>query len=163
MSGVNFAEIEQQFVRDRINPDFTWRAYDDYSPLNRMTANLGDARVALVTTVGAHLEDQEPFDLKDPAGDPTFREIPTNVSSGDLELTHRGYNTRQSKQDPNVVVPVDHLKAARECGRIGGLGSNIYSFMGFIADTDPLMDESAPEVARRLKADRTDLVLLVPT
>lgn len=163
MSGINFAELEQQFVRDRINPEFTWRAYDEYSPLNRATISLENSRVALVTTSGAHLSEQEPFDLKSPSGDPSFRIFSTDVALSELELTHRGYDTRKSQEDPNVVVPLDHLREARDCGRIGRLGSNVYSFMGFVADTDPLMNETAPDVARQLKAEQTDLVLLIPT
>lgn len=163
MSGINFAELEQQFVRDRVNPDFTWRAYDEYSPLNRMSTSLENSRVAMVTTSGAHLADQEPFDVKTPAGDPSYRKFSTDVELSELELTHRGYDTRNSKQDPNVVVPLDHLRAARDCGRIGRLGPSVYSFMGFIADTDPLVNETAPDVARQLKSEQIDLVLLIPT
>ena len=162
MTGINFAELEKQFVRDRINPEFDWRAYDDFSPLNALNVQVSDARTALVTTAGAHLPDQEPFDIKGMAGDPSFREIPSDVALEDLELTHRGYDTKLAWEDPNVVLPLDHLRRARDCGRIGNLSASIYSFMGFVADTDPLVDASAPEVARRLRADGTDLVLLAP-
>lgn len=162
MSGINFAELEQQFVRDRINPDFTWRPYDEYSPLNELSTSLSEARVAVVTTAGAYLADQEPFDIEGPAGDPTFREIPSDTRLEDIQLIHRGYNTKQALEDPNVVLPLDHLRTARDSGRIGSIASNIYSFMGFVAETDPLVDDHAPEVARKLKADGTDIVLLAP-
>ena len=162
MSGINFAELEQQFVQDRINPDFTWRPYDEFSPLNEAAKPLSEARVALVTTAGAHLENQEPFDIKGAAGDPTFREIPSDIDLADIRLIHRGYNTRQAMEDPNVVLPIDHLRAARDSGRIESISDNIYSFMGFVADTDPLVNDYAPEVARKLKADGVDIVLLAP-
>jgi hypothetical protein len=35
--------------------------------------------------------------------------------------------------------------------------------MGYIADTDPLVQDTAPAVASRLIADGVDLVLLAPT
>lgn len=162
MSGINFAELEQQFVRDRINPDFTWRAYGEYSPLNVSTTPLSEARVALVTTAGACLENQEPFDIKGTAGDPTYREIPSDIDLADIRLIHRGYNTRQAMEDPNVVIPIDHLRAARDSGRTGSISDNIYSFMGFVANTDPLVNDYAPEVARKLKADTVEVVLLTP-
>jgi len=48
-------------------------------------------------------------------------------------------------------------------GRIGGLAPSIYSFMGYIANTAPLVEETGPAVAARLVADSADLVLLAPT
>lgn len=163
MGGVNFAEIEQQWVRDRINPDFTWRAFDDFSPLNPCAKPLESARVAFVTTSGAHLSDDPPFDIKDSRGDPSFRTFPSTTSFDDLRLVHRGYDTQRASKDMNVVLPLDHLRAADASGRIGELASTVYSFMGFVADTTPLLEESAPNVAERLKQDAVDLVLLAPT
>jgi D-proline reductase (dithiol) PrdB len=161
--GANFAEIEQEFVCDRINPDFCWRPFDDFSPFNPLSVPLESARVAFVTTCGAHLESDRPFDLKSAAGDPSFREFPSTVQYEDLALTHRGYDTRRAKEDVNVVLPLDHLRAASADGRIGEIAPNVLSFMGFIADTDPLLNEIAPAVARRLLDDEVDLVLLAPT
>jgi D-proline reductase (dithiol) PrdB len=163
MTGANFAEIEQTFVRERINPDFTWHAFDEYSPLNPLDKPLTSARVAFVTTCGAHLQSDPPFDVKSPEGDPSFREIPVDVSFDQLELTHRGYDTQLAKQDVNVVLPLDHLRQAVEDGQIGELAPTIYSFMGFVADTPPLLDGTAKEIAKRLLAQDVDLVLLAPT
>ena len=48
VDGVNFAEVEREFVRARVYPDFTWRAYDTFSPLNPLRVPLHAARVAFV-------------------------------------------------------------------------------------------------------------------
>ena len=159
----NFAEVEQAFVRERINPDFTWRAFDDFSPVNQLEIPVNTARVAFVTTCGAHLADDPPFDIKGAGGDPSFRSFPVSTSFEDLELTHRGYNTRRAKADMNVVLPLDHLHAAVRNGRIGSLAPNVYSFMGFVADTEPLLQETVPQLAESLRQDAADLVLLAPT
>jgi D-proline reductase (dithiol) PrdB len=163
MQGANFAEIEQAFVRERINPAFTWRAFDEFSPLNPLRMPIEKARVAFVTTCGALLPDDPPFDIKAPEGDPSFSAFPTSTNFADLRLIHRGYNTRRASEDMNVVLPLDHLRAAVTEGKIGELTPTVYSFMGFVADTTPLMEESAPIVAERLKHDAADLVLLAPT
>jgi D-proline reductase (dithiol) PrdB len=163
MHGANFAEIEQAFVRERINSDFTWRAFDEYSSVNPLPVSLTDARVAFVTTCGAHLKDDPPFDIKGAAGDPSFRAFPSTTDFADLALTHRGYNTRRASSDMNVVLPLDHLRTAASDGTIGSLAPVIYSFMGFVADTGPLMEETVPELAERLRQDGADLVLLAPT
>jgi D-proline reductase (dithiol) PrdB len=163
MSGANFAEIEQTFVRERINPDFTWHAFDEYSPLNLLEKPLSESRVAFVTTCGAHLKSDPPFDLKVPEGDPSFREFPIDVTFDQLELTHRGYDTELAKQDVNTVLPLDHLRQAVADRRIGEPAPTVYSFMGFVADTPPLLDGTASEIAQRLLSQDVDLVLLAPT
>lgn len=163
MSGANFAEIEQQWVRDRINPEFTWRAFDDFSPMNTLSVPLDAARVAFVTTSGAHLREDPPFDIKSPQGDPSFRAFPSGSSFDELRLVHRGYDTERASADMNVVLPLEHLRAAESAGTIGELAPTVYSFMGFVADTCPLVEETAPAVAEQLKQDEVDLVLLAPT
>ncbi|HET8632075.1 MAG TPA: glycine/sarcosine/betaine reductase selenoprotein B family protein [Thermomicrobiales bacterium] len=161
--GVDFATLERDFVRARIYPDFAWRAYDAFSPLNRLAVPLAAARVAFVTTAGAHRPDQPPFDLAVAAGDPSYRAFPSTTPLAELVLSHRGYDTRRASADKNVVLPLDHLRAAAAASRIGSLAPTVYSFMGYIADTAPLLRESAPTVAARLRGEGADLVLLAPT
>ncbi len=40
---------------------------------------LREAVLAIVTTGGVHLRSDPPFDMSDPNGDPTFREIPADT------------------------------------------------------------------------------------
>lgn len=162
MSGMNFAEFEKDFVRAKIYDRFDWLPFDSYSPLNLLRTPLSSARVAFVTTSGAHLPDQEPFDLKSPQGDPTYRSFPSTTPLDAIRLTHRGYDTRKAGEDKNVV-PLDHLRQAVDAGTVGELAPTVYSYMGYIADTAPLIDVTAPEVARRLREDGVDLILLAPT
>jgi D-proline reductase (dithiol) PrdB len=162
MSGANFAEIELQWVRDRIYPSFTWKAYDEFSPRNRLSAPLAESTVAFVTTSGAHLTGDAPFDCRVPEGDPTFRVFPSTTPFDDLSLIHRGYDTGRAARDMNVVLPLDHFRAAEANGRIGRLAPTVFSFMGYVADAEPLLNESAPTVAERLRSDGVDLVLLAP-
>lgn len=103
--GVDFAEIERDHVRSRLYPDFAWHAFDAFSPLNPLRVPLAAARVALVTTAGAHLPDQAPFDISAHEGDPCYRAIPSVVPLADLTLTHGGYDTRRARADKNVVPP----------------------------------------------------------
>ena len=48
--------------------------------------------------------------------------------------------------------------------RIGGIAPFVYGFMGHIdgPHLKTLMERTAPEVARRLKEDRAEAVLLTP-
>ena len=131
--GVDFAALERDFVRARINPEFAWRAYDAFSPLNPLAVPLRAARVAFVTTAGAHLPDQAPFDLAAPAGDPSYRAFPVATPLAELALSHRGYDTRRAGADKNVVLPLDHLRAAAAAGRIGAYCAERASGLGAVA------------------------------
>jgi D-proline reductase (dithiol) PrdB len=161
--GANFAQIERDHVRAKVYAPFDWHPFDAFSPYNPLRVPITEARVAFITTAGAHLPDQPPFDTGADWGDPSWRAFPVEAPLADLVLTHSGYDTRRASADKNVVLPLEHLRALRDEGRIGSLSPGVYSFMGYIADTDRLLREEAPAVADRLLGDRVDLVLLAPT
>jgi len=48
-------------------------------------------------------------------------------------------------------------------GVLGGVAPSHYSFMGALRDVAKLESESGPEVARRLRDEGADAVLLTPT
>ena len=160
--GANFAQIERDHVRSRVYAEFDWHPFDRFSPYNPLRVPLPAARVTFVTTAGVHLPDQPPFDTA-AAGGPTWRALPVETPLADLVLSHGGYDTRRASADKNVVLPLDHLRALRDEGRIGTLSAEVYSFMGYVTDTDRLLREEAPAVAERLVTDGVDLVLLAPT
>lgn len=125
---------------------------------------LRESRIALVTTAGVHLKSQLPFDMDDPAGDPTYRAFPVDVDGADLTITHKYYDHSAADRDLNVVLPLDRLRELREEGIIGGILPTIYSFMGHIdgPHLKTLMAETGPEVAARLVREGADAVFLTP-
>jgi len=133
-------------------------------PWAPFTKPLPESVLALVTTAGVHLKSHEPFNMDDPTGDPSFRAIPADVRSGDLTITHKYYDHTAADRDINVVLPLDRVRELLAEKRIGGIGPFAYGFMGHIdgPHVGTLMEKTAPEVARRLKADRTDAVILTP-
>lgn len=120
--------------------------------------------IALVTTAGVHLKSQERFDMDDPDGDPSFRAIPTAAARADLTITHKYYDHSAADRDINVVLPLDRMTEFVAERRIGGIGPYAYGFMGHIDGPHlrTLMEQTAPEVARRLRADRADAAILTP-
>jgi len=156
-----FAEIERDFVREKVLPDFEFQWFDQPSRVNRLFVPVSGARVALVATAGAYVKsEQAPFALGK-EGDASFREIAGDLGLSELGLSHPGYDTRRALHDPNVVFPLDRLRELEQAGEIGSVGPRHFSFMGYSPNIPPLM-ENAREVARRLVADRIDLALLVP-
>lgn len=158
----NFVEVEGQYIREKIYPDFEWVTFEGPSKVNRLPYPVPRSRVAVVTTCGALLSDQPPFNLKSRIGDSSYREIPSMANLKELLLSHVGYNTVKASADKNCVFPLDRLREFEASGEIGSLASRHFSFMGYVAEAGPLLNETAPEVAAKLRTDGVDLVLLVP-
>ena len=121
---------------------------------------LSESRLALVTTGGVHLPDQERFDIDDFLGDCSYREIPTSAT--DLIWTHAYYRPEEDT-DLDSVFPLWTFRKLVEEGVVGELNRRHFSFMGAIHDPSPLVEETAPEVASKLVEDEVDAALLTPS
>jgi D-proline reductase (dithiol) PrdB len=133
-------------------------------PWAQLTRPLKETTVALVTTGGVHLRSQAPFDMDDPDGDPSFREIPADAAREALTITHKYYDHSAADRDVNVVLPLDRLRELAAEGSIAGPAKVAYSFMGHIqgAHLATLMAATGPEVARRVASDGVGAVVLTP-
>lgn len=125
---------------------------------------LSKCKVAIVTTAGVHLKSQKPFDMEDKEGDPTFREVPGDAPREEFTITHKYYDHADADRDINIIFPIDRLSEMKEKGEIGEVAGLHYSFMGHILGRHlkTLVEETAIEVARRLKSAGVDAVLLTP-
>lgn len=125
-----------------------------------MEKPLRRCRLALVTTGGVHLPEQECFDIDDPLGDCSYREIPAGAYA--LTWTH-SYYAPDRGTDLDSVFPLWTLRGLVAEGEVGELNWRHFSFMGAIHDPGPLVERTAPEVARKLAEDGVDVVLLTPS
>jgi D-proline reductase (dithiol) PrdB len=130
-------------------------------PFVRPGKSLRESRLALVTTGGVHLPEQPRFDIDDPSGDCSYREIPTDASA--LTWTHEYYAPDRSVTDLDSVFPLWTLRGLVDEGVVGALGSRHFSFMGAMHEPEPLVEGTAPEVAEKLAEDEVDAVLLTPS
>jgi D-proline reductase (dithiol) PrdB len=121
---------------------------------------LWESRVALVTTGGVHLSEQPRFDINDPLGDCSYREIPTDACA--LTWMH-AYYAYDRGADLDSVFPLRTLRGLATEGAVGEPNRRHFSFMGAIHDPRPLVERTAPEVARKVAADGVDAVLLTPS
>jgi D-proline reductase (dithiol) PrdB len=121
---------------------------------------LDRSRLALVTTGGVHLQSQSRFDIDDFEGDCSYREIPTEAK--DLTWTH-AYHRPDEGSDLDAVFPLKTTRGLVEEGLVGELAPRHFSFMGAIHDPTPLVEATAPEVAKKLVEDGVDAVLLTPS
>jgi D-proline reductase (dithiol) PrdB len=129
-------------------------------PFARPRKPLDQSRLALVTTGGVHLPHQQRFDIDDFEGDCSYREIPPDAR--DLTWTHAYYRPDEGS-DLDAVFPLRTLRELVDEGLVGELGPRHFSFMGAIHDPTPLVEVTAPEVARELVDDGVDAVLLTPS
>jgi D-proline reductase (dithiol) PrdB len=121
---------------------------------------LSESRLALVTTGGVHLPTQPRFDIDDPLGDCSYREIPTGAV--ELTWTH-AYHRPDEATDLDTVFPLWTLRRLKDEAVVGDLNNRHFSFMGAIHDPGPLIRETAPEVAAKLADDGVDAALLTPS
>lgn len=123
---------------------------------------LHECRVALLTSAGAHLKSDPPFNVDNPAGDHTIRIIPSDTNEEDLTVTHIYYDTKSAKIDPSIVFPLKQLKSMADEGIIGSLSDTNIGLNGGILDTALVEKESIPKVIERFRDEHVDVALLVP-
>jgi len=161
---LNFTEIERDYIRSRILPDFEWIGYPQPTHHHPLRKPVDQCRVTLITTSGAYLRGrQKPFRTHDRLGDYSFRIIPNDIDPEEIALAHPGYDTRRALKDLDCVFPLRLLNQLRAEGAIREAGPRHFSFMGYIPRPDRLISERVPEVGRALLNDRVNLVILVPS
>ncbi len=142
---------------------YRWRRIDPV-PSARLGKPLEECKVALVSTAGLVLPEQEPFDNDRKGGDWSSREIPFAADPRTLIDAHRSqsYDHSGVHADANLAFPLDRLRELQNEGAIGAINHRHFSFMGSITAPGRLMKESAPAAADALVSDGVDAVLLVP-
>ena len=125
-----------------------------YTPFDR---DLSDTTIALVSTAGVHLKSQEPYNTD---GDGSYRVIPSDTNVADLMVTHTHYDHTAADQDINVVFPIERLRELVADGTIKGLNTEFFGMMGYTLKMKQVLDETAPEIAKKIERSATELVLL---
>lgn len=154
---MNLATLENYIKVMDFASDFHY-AVNQESPWTPFTKEIRECNIALVTTGGLHLKDDQPFEL---VNDYSYREISGDISLDQLMITHEFYEHTETDQDLNAIFPLDRLRELAAKGEIGKVNETHFSFMGFIPEWEPLLD-SAREVASKLKDQEVDLVILTP-
>ncbi len=142
---------------------YPWRRIDPV-PSAPLDKPLSEAKIALVSSAGFVLPDQEPFDESIRGGDPSFREIPGDTDVSTLVDTHRSesFDHTGLARDPNLAFPLDRLRELARSGRIGSVSRRHLSFMGSITAPGRLTGRTAPQAARGLVEEGVETALLVP-
>ena len=130
---------------------------------------LADATIALISSAGLSVAgEQEPFDLerekREPTwGDPGYRAIPNDLGERRLAMSHLHVNNADTLADRNVSLPLDVLNDLAAEGFVGAAARAHFSVMGYQqAGLDAWRQETAPAIARQLRDEGADGVILAP-
>jgi len=141
----------------------TYRPPINKSHISGKGVNLSTSRLMLISSAGAFLPaSQQPFNASSALGDYSIRELPTSVDLKDLSFAHDHYDHQAVDEDPQVLVPLDHLRALQKDGAIGELIAPI-SFMGYQPDVFRVVTETFPAILEKTRSEKANAVLLVPS
>lgn len=136
-------------------------------PWAPMEKPLAQSTIALISTAGVARKDDVPFDEEGERrnpwwGDPSFRRIPLGTTEADVGLHHLHIDRRFGAEDLDVVLPMRRLVELAVAGVVGRAADTHYSLMGYQLRPEVLERETAPAIARELRAAGVDAALLVP-
>src|SRR5215813_6866010 len=121
-------------------------------PFTPFERELSKSTIAIVTAGGVHLKDQVPFNIGDELGDLGYREIPRDVDSDDLMVSHHHYDHSDADEDINVVFPIDVLRDLEAEGFIGDIAKKHIGY-GYSQQLKAMYEGTAREIANQI--DRT--------
>lgn len=130
-----------------------------FTPARRALSMLN---LAVISSAGAYIDGTQPFNLADPDGDASFREIPIEVGPEDLKFAARGYDPTAVQADLNTQLPLQRLCEFAANGIIGALNPVFWSFSGFIPNAARVVDETLPQLQERVRRYDVQAALLIP-
>jgi D-proline reductase (dithiol) PrdB len=122
-----------------------------------VTKELKDMVIAIATAAGVHLKSDKRFNL---AGDFTYRLIPGDTPSSELMVSHGGYDNGDVNKDINSMFPIDRLHELVEAGFIKGVAKTHIGFMGGGGNQQKFREETGPAIAKLLKDEGVDAVIM---
>ena len=136
----------------------------DWRPGTALRKPLKDARIALLTTAGFYLPHQKPFDESYRHDDCSYREIPwgTPVTTLQIGQSSEAFDHSGIEADRNLALPLDRLRELVDAGVVGEAAPRHFSIMGSLIAPARLISQSGPEIARKLREDAVDGVLVAP-
>lgn len=152
----------------------TW-TYDEGS-LTPLPKPLAEMHIGVLTSTGHFVAGQDPQPLgvenmsQQEAIDriqdflkaaPDLSEIPLDTPREALRVRHGGYDIRGVQADPNVALPLDHIKALVSEGVIGSAEKTAFSFVGAAAQRR-LLSKSGPAWLAEFQSRSIEGMLLVP-
>ena len=144
-------EGEREMLRKIELPTFETTPFVRGKPLSKR-------RVAIISTAALQKRDDRIFDI----GENSYRIIPGDVDPNNVVMSHGSANFDRTgfQQDLNICFPLERLHELAAEGFIGSVADFHYSVSGAVSPQRN--EESVREIARLMKREAVDTVLLVP-
>ncbi len=120
---------------------------------------LSESTVAVLSTCGAYLPDQERFGE---TNDLSYRLLPREVPTSEVLFAHMSPIRVWAEQDLNVAYPRDRMVELEAEGLFNRLAPHAVSILGSITTYSDLVQETVPKIKGELDAMGVDLVVLFP-
>jgi D-proline reductase (dithiol) PrdB len=119
---------------------------------------LNKRRIAILSTAALNIRSDAVYQR----GATDYRVIPADVDPGDVVMSHASVNFDRTgfQQDLNVCFPIQRLHELAADGIIGSVAAFHFTVSGAAHPCE--LEASARAIARIMKADAVDTVLLVP-
>jgi hypothetical protein len=134
----------------------------EQTPWSVLTTPVAVVRLGVVTTAGLYRPGiDRPFpDTEE--GEPGFLTLPSDTTVADLDVAHSHIPRDLVRADPNVVLPLELLRALVREGMVGSLAPRIPTLVGYQTRADVIARDTAPAIAAMLAQDQVGLALVVP-
>jgi len=138
--------------------------YIEKVPVAAPIKDIGKAKIAMVTT-GGIVPVANPDRIQSASATRWGRYDVAGLdrlSGGVYKTIHAGFDPAAADADPNVVMPIDAIRAYEKEGKIGSLHSYFYSTVG-TGTTEAEAARMAREIIPFLKEDAVDAIILTST
>ena len=160
MASIEYLICLNEMYQSQGFPPYKWSEFKD-SPWTPFDRPLEESSVALISSAGVFVADQEPFEPW-AVNDLSFREVPVDTPPERLRLHHNYYDHRDAQKDFNCIFPVQRLAELAADKLIGRLAPTAVSLgMGRLYKRTALQEETVPRIVEVLRREGTDAALLV--
>ncbi len=138
--------------------------YIERVPVAAPIKDMTKARIAVVTT-GGIVPIANPDRIQSASATRWGRYDVTGMDSlpgGVYKTIHAGFDPAAADADPNVIVPIDSIRAYEKAGAIGSLHAYFYSTVG-TGTTEAEAARMAREIIPFLREDNVDAIILTST
>jgi D-proline reductase (dithiol) PrdB len=138
-------------------------------PTNKMVPgspgiDISASRLLVITSAGAYLKSsQASFDKNIEKEDYSIRLVPTSADFDEIEFAYTGFNQEYLENDPQVALPLLHLRRLAKQGIIGTLLPLLVSHCDCQPNAIRVVKEMVPLVLKTAEELGAQAALLLPT
>jgi hypothetical protein len=117
----------------------------------------------VISTAGAYYPtSHRPFECRNPLGDYSIRIVPSSVQLEKLEFGHPELDLDYVRKDPQVLLPIKHLRAFVKERFLGSLAPVFISLCGTQPHAIRVVKELIPNILKVAREYQVQAALIIP-